>query len=152
MKSNVTKSLWILFFIIQSTFMYAQSYSVTGTVIDENGETLIGVTIVEKGTSNGTATDMDGVYSIDVAARNAVLVFSYTGYSKKEVIANNPTLDVQMEEHITKLDEILVTGIRGAQLRSTAVKRNSKRSLLKILAVFLMITLPMLCKEYQAYK
>jgi len=64
MKSKVTKGFWILVLIIQHTVLYAQSSTVTGTVIEELGETLIGVTVVEKGTTNGTITEFDGTYSI----------------------------------------------------------------------------------------
>ena len=126
MKSLITQSLWMLFLIIQSTsFMYAQTNSVTGTVIDENGETLPGVTIVEKGTTNGTSTAMDGVYSLDLKVPNAILVFSFTGYKNAEIVANDATIDVQMELDVAALEEVVVTGIRGAQLREVAITRNA---------------------------
>jgi len=125
MKSNITKSLWMLFLIVQSTFMYAQSDSVKGTVIDESGETLIGVAVIEKGTSNGTTTDLDGIYKIDLTAPNAILEFSYTGYKNKEIVASKTIIDVEMEVNIASLDEIVVTGIRGAQLREVQITREA---------------------------
>ena len=125
MKCNITKSLWMVFLIIQSTFLYAQSNPVTGTVIDEIGEPLIGVTVIEKGTSNGTATDMDGIYTIDLQAPNAILEFSYTGYAKQEIVASKAIIDVQMEVNISSLNEITVTGIRGAQLREVQITREA---------------------------
>ena len=66
MKNLITKILWVLFLITQGTFIYAQSNSVSGTVIDENGETLPGVTILEQGTTNGTTTDVDGLSLIHI--------------------------------------------------------------------------------------
>ena len=125
MKSTFTKSLWILVFIIQSIFLFAQSDTVTGTLTDESGVTLIGATILEKGTGNGTATDIDGIYTIKLSVPNAVLVFSYTGYKTKEIVANNSTINVQLGIDATTFDEIIVTGIRGAQLRETSIKRNA---------------------------
>jgi len=124
MKSLIKKSLWILFLVIQSTFMYAQSNSVKGTVIDENGETLPGVTVVEKGTSNGTTTEVDGTYSLNLKAPNAVLAFSFTGYKNAELAANNAIVNLQMEVDVASLDEVVVTGVRGAQLREVALTRD----------------------------
>ena len=125
MKSLFTKSLWILVLIIESTFLYAQSNTVTGTVIDEFGETLPGVTVLEKGTNNGTITELNGTYSLNLKAPNSVLVFSFTGYKSIEIAANNSTIDVQMKVNIATLDEIVVTGIRGAQLREVAITRSA---------------------------
>ena len=127
MKSIITKSLWLLFFIIQSTLMYSQSNSVTvtGTVTDENGETLPGVTIAEKGTINGTNTDVDGTYSLDIGASNSILIFSFTGYKTIEIAVSKTTIDIQMGVDVASLEEIVVTGIRGAQLREVAIKRNA---------------------------
>jgi len=103
----------------------AQSNTVSGSVIDELGETLIGVTIVEKGSNNGTTTDLDGIYTLDLNKPNAILVFSYTGYIDNEIVANKPTIDVQMVVDINTLDEVIVTGIRGAQLREVSITRNA---------------------------
>lgn len=125
MKSIFTKSLWILVFIVQSAFLYAQTNSVTGKLTDQTGETLIGATIVEKGTNNGTITDFEGVYILDLETPNAVLVFSYTGYKNVEITASNPSIDVQMELDVNTLDEVVVTGIRGAQLREVSITRNA---------------------------
>ena len=61
--------------------------NVKGTVVDKNGEPLIGVSIVEKGTTNGTVTDLDGNYTLTVQTANPVLLFSYVGYQKKKELA-----------------------------------------------------------------
>ena len=85
MKYNITKHLWVLLLIIQSTFLYAQSNSVSGTVIDELGDGMIGVTVVEKGTSNGKITDENGKFSLTVAdLKSAVLKTTYSGTRPKK--------------------------------------------------------------------
>ena len=61
----------------------------TGTVVDVNGDPLIGVNVVEKGTENGAITDFEGNFSLSLSSPNAVLVFSYIGYVSQEVSAKN---------------------------------------------------------------
>ncbi len=83
--------------------------TVSGVVSDSNGEALIGANILEKGTSNGTITDLDGSYSLTVAD-GATLVFSYTGFTDTEVeVGNQSTIDVSLQEG-ELLDEVVVTG------------------------------------------
>lgn len=83
---------------------------VTGTVTDEDGITLIGVNILEVGTVNGTVTDFEGKYSINVEP-DAVLQFSYTGYESQEIaVSNRSTINVIMLEDIAQLEEIVVVG------------------------------------------
>ncbi len=88
----------------------AEEVTVSGTVTDANGEPLIGATIVEKGTSNGTTTDFDGTYSLTVQD-DAVLVVSYTGYGRQEMaVAGQTTMNFQLEEASELLDEVVVVG------------------------------------------
>jgi iron complex outermembrane receptor protein len=89
----------------------AQEKRITGKIISAEDKTpLPGVTIVEKGTTNGTATDVDGNYTISVN-ENAVLVFSSIGYGSKEVsVAGLSKLDVSLEIEVSSLKEIVVTG------------------------------------------
>ena len=85
--------------------------SIQGTVSDENGEGLIGATVLVKGTSTGAVTDIDGNYSINVPEGSTTLVFSYTGYATQEVeIGTSSRIDVSLEQSIAQLDEIVVTG------------------------------------------
>ncbi len=94
-------------------------FKVTGLVTTESGEELIGVSVVEKGTSTGVITNMDGRYTIDVNSSNAVLVFSYIGSETKEVaIAGNSTLNVNLKEEAASLDEVVVVGY-GTQRKSS---------------------------------
>ncbi|MCU0352515.1 MAG: TonB-dependent receptor [Cytophagales bacterium] len=91
--------------------------AVTGTVTDEKGETLAGVAVVEKGTTNGTATSADGKYSLSVANENAVLVFSFIGYTTEEVtVGNRTTVNVTMIPDIKSLTEVVVVGY-GTQVK-----------------------------------
>ena len=87
--------------------------SVKGNVTDESGIALAGVNIVEKGTSNGTTTDFDGNYSIDVAD-GATLVFSYIGFgTSEEVVSGRSIINVSLSEGM-KLEEFIVVGSRTA--------------------------------------
>lgn len=63
--------------------------TVSGIVKDENGEPIIGANVIEKGTANGTVTDMDGKYTLEVSSSTVVLQLSYIGYLTKEVITTN---------------------------------------------------------------
>ena len=90
-----------------------QSFSVAGTLLDgASGETLPGVSIVEKGTTNGTVTDTDGYYTLNVKDGNATLLFSYVGYATEEVaLAGRPVLDINLKIATTALNEIVVTAL-----------------------------------------
>ena len=104
------KSL-LLFVVAQwlTSQVMAQS-SVTGTILDENGEGLPGVSVIIKGSSAGTITDLNGQYSIS-ASEDATLVFSYIGYSTfEELVGNRTVIDGQMALDIEELAEIVVVG------------------------------------------
>ena len=93
--------------MLWATLLYAQT-DITGTVVDETGEGVIGATVKEKGTSNGTVTDFDGNFKLKVAA-GKTLVISYVGYENIEVAAANG-MKVTMKENASELAEIVVTG------------------------------------------
>jgi TonB-dependent starch-binding outer membrane protein SusC len=94
------------------------AFSVKGKVIDENSAALPGVNVIEKGTTNGTVTDADGAFSINVENENAVLVFSYIGYAQQEVALNGQSsLSVSLVPDIKSLSEVVVIGY-GEQKRS----------------------------------
>ena len=96
--------------ILASTIMYAQT-EITGTVVDETGEGVIGATVKEKGTSNGTVTDFDGNFTMKVAA-GTTLVISYIGYDNVEMAAANG-MKVQLKENASELAEVVVTGYQS---------------------------------------
>ena len=88
------------------TLLYAQT-DITGTVVDDLGEGVIGATVMEKGTSNGTKTDFDGNFKLKVKA-GALLVISYIGFDPVEVAAA-PGMKVQLKEDTQLLNEVVVT-------------------------------------------
>ena len=93
--------------LLLSTIMYAQS-TITGNVTDETGEAVIGCTVLEKGTSNGTITDFDGNFTLQVQA-GKTLVFSYVGYLTVEMPAADG-MKIVMKDDALALNEIVVTG------------------------------------------
>ncbi|MFD2035941.1 SusC/RagA family TonB-linked outer membrane protein [Belliella marina] len=87
-----------------------EEITVKGTVVDPSGEPLPGVTVVIDGTTSGTVTDIDGNYSIEVEEGQA-LVFSFVGFEKQRfVVGNSDTINVQMQEDQSTLDEVVVIG------------------------------------------
>ncbi|SHI90651.1 TonB-dependent receptor [Pseudozobellia thermophila] len=112
-----TKFVLTFLLLVSYSFTYSQT-TVSGTVRDGSGEPLPGVNILEKGTTNGTVTDFDGNYSIDVAA-GAVLVFSYIGFNTQEVnTTGQGTIDVTLSEGVL-LDEVMLVGSRSPKRTST---------------------------------
>ncbi|MFK7905730.1 MAG: TonB-dependent receptor plug domain-containing protein, partial [Chitinophagales bacterium] len=110
-------SLLSAIFLLCSIQLSAQ-HSVSGTVTDEANEPLIGVNVVEEGTTNGTITDLSGKYTLKLDA-NATLVFSYIGYSTIEMEVNGQTtLDAQLAEGIN-LGAIQVVGTRSYKRSAT---------------------------------
>ncbi len=84
--------------------------TIKGIVADTNGEPVIGANIVEKGTTNGTISDLDGVFSLEVSP-NAVLQVSYIGYINQEIrVGTNTNLSIAMQEDSRTLDEVVVVG------------------------------------------
>jgi TonB-linked SusC/RagA family outer membrane protein len=94
-------------FLLLTLNLFSQEFTVKGKVSDSSGE-LLGVSVLIKGTNNGTSTDFDGNYSIK-AKKGDKVIFSYIGYKSKEVIVKNSLLDVVLEEDSSELDEIVVT-------------------------------------------
>ena len=88
---------------------FAQSVRMSGTVYDNNGEALAGAGVVEKGTTNGTTTDLDGKYQLTVR-EGATLVVSFIGFESKEVTAKAGTLDITLQEDQNILDDVVVIG------------------------------------------
>src|SRR5690606_39074830 len=99
-----------LMFIFITSSRIQQQRTVTGRVTDESGAEMPGVNVVIKGTTEGTATDADGRYSVTVSD-DAVLVFSFVGYASTEVpIGGRSVVDVTLEPDVTTLQELVVTG------------------------------------------
>ncbi|WP_298648764.1 TonB-dependent receptor [uncultured Proteiniphilum sp.] len=93
-----------------------QKKTITGTIIDKDGEPIIGANIIEKGTTNGTVTDIDGKFSLSVED-NAVIHISYIGYLAQDInTTGKVTLDIVMQEDTKALEEVVVVGY-GTQKR-----------------------------------
>lgn len=97
--------------------LFSDQNAVTGQVMDETGAPLPGASVMEKGTNNGTITDFDGNFTINVDF-GATLQISYLGYSPKEiVVGTNSAINVQLEPDATQLDDVVVVGY-GTQRKS----------------------------------
>ena len=94
--------------LLSVTLMHAQSGEISGTVVDATGESVIGATVMEKGTSNGTVTDFDGNFKIKVEA-GKTLVFTYIGFQTQELPAQDG-MKVVMQDDALALNEVVVTG------------------------------------------
>lgn len=108
------------------------SKNVTGVVKDISGEGLIGVTVLEKGTQNGTVTDINGNYSLQTDGSNPVLAFSCVGYLSKEMaVGNSNTVSIILEEDVQRLDDVVVIGYAIGNKRSVsgAVERVRKEEM-----------------------
>lgn len=106
-----------------------QTITVSGVVMGNDGEPLMGVNVVEKGTTNGTITDLDGKYTLNVGP-NAVLQFSYIGYVSSDIAVNGQrTVNVTMKEDSQNLDEVVVVGygtVRKADLAGSVSVLDNK--------------------------
>lgn len=85
--------------------------SITGKITDENGQTIPGTSILEKGTKTGVAASADGTFTIKVSSNKAILIFSSVGYkSKEEAINNRTVINVTLNSDISQLSEVVVVG------------------------------------------
>ena len=119
MRNSMTKAAAALALCtIGTSSAFAQQKLLKGTVVDSNGEPLIGVNVSVKGTTIGIITDMDGNYALEVPA-NSTLVFSYIGYRSQEIpVGNQTSVNVTLIEDTQKIDEVVVVGY-GVQKKVT---------------------------------
>ena len=105
------KYLTMVVLLFMSISMFAQQHSVKGTVVDQNGVPVIGMTVMEQGTQNGTTTDIDGNYQITVSKGGAVLEFTALGYATVvEAVNNRAVVDVVSAEEAMVLDAVVAIG------------------------------------------
>lgn len=104
--------LLLVFLSLSTTFaQQSGSFTVRGNVSDTKGESSIGASVVEKGTANGTATDIDGNFHLNVSSPQAVLVVSYLGYITQEIpVGGKNRINFVLHEDSEKLDEVVVIG------------------------------------------
>ncbi|MFV0591441.1 MAG: SusC/RagA family TonB-linked outer membrane protein [Draconibacterium sp.] len=118
----------MLFLILFQLQCFAQTKTVSGKVTSEDGELLPGVSIVVKGTSNGTVTNIDGAYHLEVETGNT-LVFSFIGMETQEWnVDERTTINVVMASATEAIDEVVVTGYGGKQKRSKLTNSIAKVS------------------------
>jgi len=109
-----------LMLVVTSIGITMAQRTITGTVIDKDAQPLIGASVLIKGTTTGTVTDIDGSYSITVPENRNTLIFSYTGYATQEIaIGASNVIDITMEEGLA-LDEVVVTA-QGIQKEKRAL-------------------------------
>ena len=114
-----TKVLFLLAFVVFCCTSAMAQTLVKGTVVSANdSEPMIGVAILENGTTNGCITDMDGNYSISLQNSNATLTVSFVGYKTQTINVNGRNkIDIRMQEDLKVLDEVVVVGY-GVQRKS----------------------------------
>lgn len=101
----------LMAFVISSTLVFAQTKTVTGTIVDDLGEPMIGVNVVVVGTTNGATTDIDGNFSIQNVDENATLKVTFIGYTEQLVkVAGKSTFNLTLAEDHSDLDEVVVIG------------------------------------------
>lgn len=132
LKKHLFNSFCMLFALMNISSLCGQNNVIqsSGTVTDsKTGEILIGVSVVEKGTTNGTTTDLDGHFQMNVA-QGAILVFSYVGYTPNELQATSQ-MNVQIKEASETLDEVVVIGYGTAKRKdvTTAISTVSTKDL-----------------------
>ena len=119
-KQSFSRLLILLAFVLMGTNAFAQTKKVTGVVVDATGETVIGASVLEKGTTNGVITDIDGNFSLTVG-EDAVLQISFVGYQTVEVSVKGKTeLNVTLREDTEMLEEVVVVGY-GAQKKESVI-------------------------------
>ena len=103
--------------LVTSAQVWAQQ-TITGTIVDQTGEPVMGATVLVKGTTNGSTTDLDGRYSIPNVGPNQVLAVSFIGYASQEIpVGNRTVIDITLLEDSELLEDVVVVGY-GVQRKS----------------------------------
>lgn len=129
-KQLLKRSMLLLIGLLTMSLASVAQITVKGTVTDESGETLIGATVMIKGTDNGVNTDFDGNYSIPGVPADGTLVFSYVGFEPQEVDVKGRTeINVMMVNDVKSLEEVVVIGygsLSKRELSSSIVQINKE--------------------------
>jgi TonB-dependent starch-binding outer membrane protein SusC len=129
MKHFFKLTLCVVVFLFSVGNSWAQQRTITGTVTDQEGLVLPGVTIVEKGTVNGTVTNTDGKYSITVSQGAQALIFTFVGMKSQEIaLGTSSSYDVKMESETIGLDEVVAIGYGTAKKRDVTGSVGSVKS------------------------
>ena len=108
-KGAKSLALALVMLLVNCTMAFAQNLSVTGTVIDDLGEPVMGASVVQKGTTNGCTTDIDGNFTLNVP-KGSTLVISFVGYTSQEVVVESNKINVTLSEDSQLLGETVVIG------------------------------------------
>ena len=123
MKKNI---LLLMLCLFSSIGVVAQTKSISGLVTDATGEPIIGASVIEVGTTNGTITDLDGKFTLNMNP-NGKIKISYVGYQMQTIeLKGKTSVRVQLKEDSEMLDEVVVTGYGGKQLRTKVTNSISK--------------------------
>jgi TonB-dependent starch-binding outer membrane protein SusC len=115
--------------VFESAPLTPLAFTVTGKITDETSSPLPGVNILEKGTTNGTVTDAEGAFTINVTDANAVLLVTYIGYTMEEIaVAGRSTIDVKMTPDVKSLSEVVVIGYGAVRQRDLTGSVSSVKS------------------------
>lgn len=114
--------LCVAFLLLLSTEIHAQGRTVTGSIIDELNEPVIGANIVEEGTTNGTSSDLKGNFRLELSGKSNVIIISYIGYKNIyfKVSGNSTNLKFKIEPEATELEDVVVVGY-GIQKKASIV-------------------------------
>ena len=123
MKRNIFLLMLCLFGLIGAM---AQTKTATGVVTDQAGEAVIGASVIVKGTTNGTITDLDGKFTLGNVKNGDIIQISFVGYKTQEIKFAGQTLNVILHDDTEVLDEVVVTGYGGSQKRATLTTAISK--------------------------
>jgi len=101
----------VLLMVLTTGMAFAQQRTVSGKVLDESGASIPGVSVLAKGTTVGTVTDIDGKYNLNVPSKAEVLVFGFVGMISQEVtIGQKSVIDVTLKTEVVGVDEVVVVG------------------------------------------
>lgn len=113
------KAVLLTFFALLSSSVLFAQIQLKGTISDAAGTPLIGVNVIEKGTTNGTVTDLDGSFALSVKSSNSVLALSYIGFQSQEISVGNQTqFSIVLVEDTRSLDELVVVGYEPKQRKT----------------------------------
>ena len=102
--------LFVLFAFAATLCVFAQNKTITGLVVDGNGESIIGASVLVKGTTNGIITDIDGKFTLNVPTDGKTLQFTFIGMAPQELAVADAPMKVVMSDKEKKLAEVVVAG------------------------------------------
>ena len=118
MKSKLYPAILVLS-LINYNSIFAQGHLISGTIVDQSGTSLPGVTVVEENTTNGVVSDLDGNYVLTTSSSVSTLDFSYLGFDSKQIaIEGKRYLDVIMQENVESLEEVQVVAFQKQKKNS----------------------------------